>query len=54
MRLTTIRCDKCATPISGGHSVITFTAGELVTRHDQPMDLCKTCTSEFVEWLKPR
>ena len=54
MRLTTVRCDKCSTPISGGHSIIEFKAGELANRHDAPVDLCSTCASEFVDGLKPR
>jgi hypothetical protein len=53
-RIVLIACDKCSTPISGGHAVIQFVAGELATTRDDPLDLCSTCANEFVDWLKPR
>jgi hypothetical protein len=47
-----IACDKCATPISGGHSIILFVAGDLSKTQDDAIDLCSDCCVEFVDWLK--
>ena len=54
MRQTTILCDKCSTTITGGHSImtITFIAGELTKTRDDPLDLCQSCASELIGWLK--
>jgi hypothetical protein len=53
VRHTTIRCDRCSTPISGGHSIVEVKAGDLVKQLDQPIDLCSTFSGQFLDFLKP-
>jgi hypothetical protein len=52
MRTTTIHCDRCGSTIMGGHSVLTIMAGELATRHGDPLDLCGDCCQRFEDWVQ--
>ena len=51
MRTTTIHCNRCGSTILGGHSVLNITAGELASRHSDPIDLCGGCCERFVGGL---
>jgi hypothetical protein len=52
MRHCTISCDRCSSPISGGHSILEVKAGELSKTRDDQIDLCSSCCAEFVDWLR--
>jgi hypothetical protein len=52
VRVTTISCCRCKSPIAGGHSIITFEAGDLTKTRDDPIDLCSDCSNEFIDFLK--
>ena len=45
-------CDRCGAAILGGHSIIEVKAGELTTRHVEPLDLCADCCQRFEDWLR--
>jgi hypothetical protein len=52
-RTIRIACDRCSTEIIAGHSILKVTAGDLVKRLDDPLDLCSTCADLFLDWLRP-
>ena len=52
MKTTSIQCDRCGSPITGGHSIIEVKAGNLTRLHSDPIDLCSECCERFNEWLK--
>jgi hypothetical protein len=52
MRTTTIHCNRCGQTIAGSFSVLTITAGDLVSRHGDPIDLYGSCCELFADWLR--
>jgi hypothetical protein len=52
MRTITIQCNRCGQNILGGHSVLNITAGDLVSRHGDPIDVCGDCCERFGDWLR--
>jgi DNA-directed RNA polymerase subunit RPC12/RpoP len=52
MKTTTIHCDRCGATILGGHAVLEVKAGDLVKRHDAPLDLCGACAERFEDFLR--
>jgi hypothetical protein len=53
MRHCTISCDRCSSPISGGHSILEVKHGDLVKQFDQPLDLCAACSGDLMDFLRP-
>ncbi len=51
-RTTQIHCNRCGDTILGGHTIIEAKQGQLATLHDEPIDLCASCTDRFNDWLK--
>jgi hypothetical protein len=51
VRRTDVVCDRCASPMIEGQSVVEATAGALIRRHSGPIDLCGPCGERFSVWL---
>jgi hypothetical protein len=53
MRTTQIHCNRCGATCTGGHSILTVTAGELANRVEEPyFDLCAGCADRFLDFLR--
>ena len=52
MRTTSIHCNRCGQTIAGDFSVLIMTAGALVRKHGEPIDLCGDCCDRFGDWLR--
>jgi hypothetical protein len=51
-KIVTVKCNRCGEIITSNFSVLKFVAGEMYAQHDEDLDLCSSCSSEFLDWLK--